>query len=187
MPLVIPTGFSQVTIDHSIPSPGGSKVASTTFGVASEPSALQVTNIFNNYFISVFEPLGSSGVTILGASMRDELFTYEYEDPTAGTNTLALAPPNVTLLVKKSTNGAGRKNRGRMYPPGLCYETTYDETGTMTIGSLNDYQDAFDAFLEGLSLSAAEMVVLHNDETAPTVVQNLVVDPVAATQRRRLR
>lgn len=187
MPLVIPTGFSQITLDFRIPAPGGSKVASTTFGVGAPPAASDLTTICDQWALTVWSLLGSDQCTFLGGSMRDALFTYEDVRSEDGTKTLELPPPNVTLLVKKVTNGAGRKNRGRMYPPGMVYETTYDATGQMSESDAGDYTDILDDFRQWCNDEGYDMHILHTDETAPTAVQNLVADRTAATQRRRLR
>lgn len=187
MPIVIPTGFSQVTLDFQIPAPGGTKIASTTFGVGTLPSAALLDGILDSYNTTVWQVVGSTQCTMVGGTIRDALFTYEapYSEP--GSVATALAPPNVSVLVKKVTVGAGRKNRGRLYPPGIAYDNTFNDGGEMTITDAGEYTAAFENFREAMQEEPGGMVILHNDETAPTPIVALQAERVAATQRRRLR
>lgn len=185
--LVIPAGFSQVTLDFTLPAPGGVKTMSTTFGIAEEARATMLESVAELYSDVVWGVLGTNEGRMTGGTVRDSLSTYEYAMAVDGPGTASLAPPNVTLLVKKVTSGAGRKNRGRMYPPGLVYEGTYNNAGVMSNSDVAEYNAAFADFVAGLEDLAAPMVILHNDETAPTPVGVLAVQPIAATQRRRLR
>lgn len=187
MPIVIPNGFSQVVLDFTIPAPNGDKVCSTTFGVSQIPTAQVLESICDIYEETVWVPAGTTRGRFVGGSIRDSLSTFENVRSVPGGGSGAMYPPNVSLLVKKVTNGAGRKNRGRMYPPGLVYEATYDDQGVMSPTNLGEYQDFFDDLVAGLDTLGAGMVVLHSDETAPTGVVSLAVQAVAATQRRRLR
>lgn len=185
--IVIPTGFAQVTLDFQIPAPGGSKVASTTFGVSNNPGPTLISAICDVYNDTVWQVVGTVRGRMIGGTIRDSVSTYEHVMDEPGTVAIALPPPNVSLLVKKVSSGAGRKNRGRMYPPGCVYENTYDDSGEMNSTDLADYNAAFADFLAALETLDAEMVILHNDETAPSPIGALAVQSIASTQRRRLR
>jgi hypothetical protein len=114
--------------------------------------------------------------------------------------------PNVALLIKKITLLGGRRGQGRMFQPGLS-EGIVDHDGGLNAAFVIAADGRYLAFLNALTAENVPMVVLHNlpfvwvlNENgqprrqevagaipAPTVVQDLRVDPTAATQRRRLR
>ena len=108
----------------------------------------------------------------------------------SGINGAANTPPDspqVALLVKKSTAGGGRQQRGRMFLP-IVAESQTDAGGMLTTASLNAFETAVDAWLADLAVRNVPMVLLHNAvETLPTPVVGLTVDVRVATQRRRLR
>lgn len=96
------------------------------------------------------------------------------------------ASSQVAYLVRKNTGLGGRRGRGRMYLPGVN-EAAIGSDGVLDSTFLGELQDEVDEFVGSLSLASLPMVVLHDDATAPTAVTTLVVQPVVATQRRRLR
>ncbi len=96
-------------------------------------------------------------------------------------------PPNVAVLVKKRTALGGRTNRGRFYIPWYVNETSIDEAGQLDSGSKAEIQTAMNALRGNLAVAGVPMVVLHStDPAVPAVVIALTLDPLVATQRRRL-
>lgn len=130
----IPIGNSQVTIKFLMPSPGGLRNAALVFGVATSPDPVTLTQIITLYNDDVFHDLGSDKVSIVGGRMTDNVAIADSSVSFTGGHGGALPPPNVSLLVKKVTGLGGRINQGRMYPPGLVYENTYDDSGIMSAG-----------------------------------------------------
>jgi hypothetical protein len=96
------------------------------------------------------------------------------------------APPNVAYLVRKGTALGGRKNRGRMYLPGVD-EGEVLQGGTIQPGKLAGVEAAVDAFMAAMIADGHTLVVLHNGPEIPTEITSLTVDGTVATQRRRLR
>ena len=105
-------------------------------------------------------------------------------------------PVNTALLVRKVTPFGGRRNRGRFYWPGLVQDASVDELGVVTPARVTSLQSDFNTFRNNLEtgLSATEvptpMVILHDvteGAVLPTDVTGLIVQPVMATQRRRMR
>ncbi len=95
--------------------------------------------------------------------------------------------PNTALLVKKSTAVGGRRGRGRSYWPGI-EEGVIDAYGNIDPTAQSTFQDILTTFKNALSDSSIPMVVLHAQSGfTPHLVSSLAVQPVAATQRRRLR
>lgn len=104
-----------------------------------------------------------------------------------GTLTNEGVTPNTALLIKKTTAVGGRRGRGRMYWPGI-EEGVIDAYGNIDPGAQSTFQDKFTSFKESLSTNDVPMVVLHGQSGfTPHLVSSLIVQPVAATQRRRLR
>jgi len=95
--------------------------------------------------------------------------------------------PNCALLVQKRSGVSGRKNRGRFYWPWAINNASINEAGVISTGTVNDFQDIFDNFLENLSTEGIPMRILHNSAGTPAPVIGLSVSPLVATQRRRLR
>lgn len=104
----------------------------------------------------------------------------------AGVGT-SVVPPNWSVLISKQTASGGRKNKGRMFVPGLA-EGSVDNAGVINSAVLPDWQAACDAFFDGMVAADMTLVLLHNhpDDT-PTFLTGLQVQSTGATQRRRMR
>lgn len=109
---------------------------------------------------------------------------------TGGSASATTLPPNCAVLVHKRTALGGRRHRGRFYLPWVAGEATVGEDGTIGATQVTQYQTAVNAFRSALSTAVTPMVVLHSlgrtSVPAATPVSALTVDPLIATQRRRL-
>lgn len=94
--------------------------------------------------------------------------------------------PSATLLVQKVTALGGRRNRGRMYWPGLT-EADVDVAGNIAGARVTAFSGGFGDLFADLTAAGMEPVVLHSDAGAPTPITTFNVESQAATQRRRLR
>ena len=111
--------------------------------------------------------------------------------PLPGTGgTLGTLIQNTTCLVKKLTDEAGRKFRGRCYmPPISLAEVDVNNVGMIDPTTLATIQTNFDSFtgaFEGDS-NVGDLYLFHTDATAPTQITSFQVEGQVATQRRRLR
>jgi hypothetical protein len=110
----------------------------------------------------------------------------------AGNSGLATVPQNTAWLVKKISGLGGRRNRGRMYFPGVS-ESVVDNKGELTSGQITALNTLVGSLKVGGSVHTAfgflgQMQILHETGSqTPTEVTDLVVQKVVATQRRRLR
>lgn len=118
-----------------------------------------------------------------------------------GSNTDPVPPSQVALLLKKNTGLGGKKNRGRSYFPWFVSSLNVSETGVVSNAEIVAIQALATAFLAdlvtaGIPMAIANRVmVLTPPDTRPHVteihggpmVTSYVVEPVVATQRRRLR
>jgi hypothetical protein len=105
-------------------------------------------------------------------------------------------PGNCAVLVHKRTARGGRRGRGRWFIPWTIGESNVDEAGKITPANVTQLQTEMTALLGDFDSIGLPLVVLHepsapdaeNPTTAglPNRVTQLVVDPLIATQRRRL-
>lgn len=126
---------------------------------------------------------------VVGKTTGDTAFT-----STVGAGNGALTgaglPQNCAWLVRKRSPLVGRKNRGRMYVPGVR-ETNVNEVGIIENTEVAGAQTAWNTFqanIEG-DPNFVGLAILHSlgDATLPTPISALEVDNVIATQRRRMR
>lgn len=113
----------------------------------------------------------------------------EFNAPISGTSGATTSlPQNCCMLIKKHTASSGRSNRGRMFtPPFNLAEANVDQNGAIAGGTVTSVQTDWDFFLSELVNEGLEPVLFHSEPTASTTITSLVVDPIIATQRRRLR
>jgi hypothetical protein len=98
-------------------------------------------------------------------------------------------PQNVSLLIEKLASIGGRRNRGRFYVPGIN-ELDILSNGAVDPTARTAWQTGANNFYLGFdsAVNVGDPVILHTlAPFTPTVVDQFVVDPVCATQRRRLR
>jgi hypothetical protein len=97
-------------------------------------------------------------------------------------------PQNCSVLVRKTTAVAGRRNRGRMYlPPYGLGEVDVSKSGMISSALMPTLQSQVSEGFPG-----DDFVILHEalgvtPAPPPTPITGLVVDRRIATQRRRLR
>jgi hypothetical protein len=203
MPTVIPNRYAHCTT--FIQGPNVNTDCAVTFGLYRAPVSASADaskeDMFDSFRLASINLWSASlgqGYTLNGLRMvgREDGDLYQFDAGLSltGASTNPIAPPQVALLVKKTTNGAGRKNRGRMYLPGIIERTAIDGSGQVAAGYLAAVQGRLDTFLDELEngpvLSTADafhMVVLHGDATTPTRVTSLRAQALMATQRRRIR
>jgi hypothetical protein len=114
----------------------------------------------------------------------------------SGSETGAMPPPSVSLLVKKSTNLGGRQGRGRCFIPWVVQEAGVNDIGNLDGGTLSARQADATAWFEdlednGVTAENTPVYLLHDEPLvgpapAPTIVVGLTVDQLVANQRRRL-
>lgn len=183
----IPSGFSLVTHVVRIPSPGGTRDATCSYGIAGVPSATTASDVHLSFSNTVVNDLMSSSATLLRTEVRNRTVAFSANTTVTGTKGADLAPPNVSVLVKKNTGLLGRKNTGRMYVPGIAQDGTFNSAGQMSPGDLTVYQDTFQAFFASLTGKGALPYIFHNSNDTPTKIIGFVAQGTASTQRRRLR
>lgn len=127
--------------------------------------------------------------------------------PAVGPNTDPGMPGNVSVLVRKITDGGRGQRNGRMYLAGIAEAftaaTTHNELSPSIVTTINgrmaDFLTAVDGDhdLGGVTAaytanSVVTRVLTRDPDGKPltgdfATIQSLIVDPLLATQRRRLR
>lgn len=202
MARVIPPGYAEVRFVQKALGDPDPYICTLGVGVAEaggdfEQAAVTAATAWVNNIL----PGQSSSLTLVqvdllvGQDGGDPLITTSVQGVAGGTSSNML-PQNCAVLVQKRTGLAGRSNRGRFYIPLLAREAQVDQYGTIDSAERSDYQNSVNGFLGDLQSPELEFpalppVILHNSRGAdtpdPTLITSMIVDPVIATQRRRLR
>lgn len=106
--------------------------------------------------------------------------------PVGGGGTANICPVNVTLAIKRQTGVRGRRNRGRIYHPGIGTDVI---TGVNIVVStaIPGFVNGYNTLLSAMNTAGFTEVILHrSDGTSTPVTDYLVVDEVVDSQRRRL-
>lgn len=106
--------------------------------------------------------------------------------PTAGTMDIGSAPLNATLCLKRTSNTAGRRKRGRTYcfPPGSDQVV---DPGHWAASYVTDAIDAWNALRDALvTISLPLCIASHVAEADYIQDEFVAVDNVIDSQRRRL-
>ncbi len=201
MPLDIPIGFAHVV--HSLRLVGDNEPMAVTFGVELSPDVPLAPNSVANDLHNAF---GQSWQATLGNPYK--LVQTEIRFPSgdqggfglgifvgdfAMANAGSFLPQNCAYLIHKRSGLGGRRHRGRCYMPGVN-DVLIDDKGLLNGTALTGVGNASEAWRIAIEAVGGvdRMVILHTIPvggvvTAPTPVTVLNVDPVIATQRRRLR
>lgn len=191
MTLNIPAGFANVIFGYR--SPVGGKGCSTAIGfdLPSTLDGAQFLTAFTALSATDLGPHCGVGWSLTSFVMEDNVSRFEQDFESPGSAPSNPPAPNTSLLFKKTTGLRGKAFQGRMYVPGgYCDEgeissggiidnTTHDEIEALWQGALADMLTA---------LGGDNLCLFHNNPaTAPTVLTDLSLEPMIATQRRRLR
>ncbi len=200
MALVIPPGFLawQLRLRHVT----GTRTNTITGGSGNNSGSVDPVIVANLVYFALTAVGGirstiDSSVLMQGVSVQ---IGQDGGPPTIGESTteavfgarvMASVTPNVALLVKKKTSLGGRKHRGRWYIPWAVNESDADENGFILAADVQIAQTQMNNTLANLSGSGVALHILHNfvagsPTPAPTQVNQLLVDPLVGTQRRRL-
>jgi hypothetical protein len=204
MPTIIPVSHARVI--HSLTLVGDPEPMAVTYGVIYGPEVdLQAAT--NEMHDAMGDLVGQILPTayVLGSTEVHARFTageplsvlvHAVDRP--GTGVSPVLPQNSAVLIHKRTTRAGRRGRGRIYMPGVI-EGSCANNGVLDGAHRASLQNIWTAFLARFGaagpLGDVNMVLLHNGPLLsegdplyePTLVTSLFVDPVIATQRRRLR
>lgn len=192
---IIPPGYAQITIPvaHSAVS----RAAAVVFGVdvSGQPDPDLLAIAVQSRFVTAFASQIDSNCTIGPARSvvgqdggENTQGSSDFTNP--GTRSSDSATPQIAVLLRKRSSRGGRRGQGRMYLPFALAESALSEGGIITSTTVTSLQTSCDTFMSGLQADSLDMVILHSvgltTPGSPNVVTTLTVDPICATQRRRL-
>ena len=155
-------------------------------GVSRDPNGATLDDV-EEWATTILLPATSDAYFLERIVMRNDVNVIERLIGEPGELTDQVTPPNTALLIKLTTDLIGRKNRGRMYLPGLIRDTDCNNSGIISVGAMNDLASVTTSLFTALAITEAEPVILHSDESEPTPVTGGSGSNVLATQRRRQR
>jgi len=198
MALIIPDGFGQAVYELALA--GDNEPIVVTCGhdatefvgtFQEEANALHtafkaevlptMTNDYTSVGVTWYRSAGSDVPIVITSTTAAQV----------GPGSAAGLPQNCAMLVRKRTDLAGRRGRGRLYLPGL-EEGLVNELGVITGTAVDAFQAQFNEWHAALVALPLPPVVLHRSEGAgveppPTPITSFSVDATIATQRQRLR
>lgn len=138
-----------------------------------------------------------SDFTLATARWETETFSGDLPAGLVGGASITGPPINTSVLFSYSAAEKGPRNRGRSFWPGLLSETQVDERGVILPArvlqlqvELADFLNAAGAVPNNLGQSISQSST-PGQNTPPIhpwpIVNSVVVQPIAATQRRRMR
>jgi len=197
--LIIPEGYGSATMtwtNADLPSP-----VTVTCGfknnVAFSPPEVVAEAIFG-YWVDLAAPCHADQMMIgwtfdsvyVLQDRGDGLESATYASPVAGSQVIAGNPQQPAyspLVVSKTTSSAGKKFRGRMYPP-MTYggEPSVSVAGYIEpLVALPQIRANYAALFDAWDGGDFTPYLLHSDATAPTPINSFLVRPIVGTQRRR--
>lgn len=189
--MTIPAGFGQISVEHSGGGIVGSAFWTLGFDNNASDTAADIADYINTTLIGGdYLDCLSSSVFFVGVHVKlgpdatgPSAFEANGNNGTVGGNA---APPNIAGLVHKNTSLGGRQGRGRLFVPGLA-EAFLAQDGLITSEYSGLLQTLFTGLGGSMILNSLPPMLLHADALSPTAIDTLTVDPMVATQRRRLR
>lgn len=196
MGVIIPEGFGIAKLRWK-PLTSPDEVI-TTFGFLHDPlvSAEDEAGAIRTIAIATNRPLNPARYSTRYQSVGVEVTVMTGTGPVTGesvafvtgTGTGTPLTTNTAVLLKKITARGGRKGRGRMFIPGIgVSEIDVDEVGIIASGDVSALQGVWGGFFDDLSASPTLPVLLHSDGGPPDSITSVQIQPIVATQRRRLR
>jgi hypothetical protein len=193
MPLVVPLGFAQLIFRFQLAGDPEEMITTIGIDITGGPADTQVVaDERRDQFLAAISASQMSGAyTFVGVTVRTwDGRVYESLSGRVGTGGGgAQLPQNCAYLLKKVTASAGRRNRGRMYVPVFIgAEGDVDNTGKITESVRLAIQDVFrPAFFKLTDVILHSQAGIGPAPGPPTPITALNLDPVIATQRRRMR
>ncbi len=201
MPQLLPIGFGQVL--HELRLTGDPEPMAVTYGVKLDaggvPDPALTCDQLHEFFFTAFGTLIANDYTLFSTELKwNESLGVGVQlnlhvEPKVCTSASAALPQNTAALISKRSAQAGRRHRGRLYLPGLA-EGSVDAKGVINANLAGDFAAKLGPWLTNLRTlvpAVDEMVILHSTGISgaptPTVVTQLLLDPIVSTQRRRLR
>jgi hypothetical protein len=159
--------------------------------------SIRLANVIRQSWVDNLRALTDSDLTLVSVRWEIALSSGEVSVNLPGSLSLTGTPPNTAFLASYATSYKGPRGRGRNYWPGLLPEAAVDERGVINPTNVTNFGTALFNFFDDIEAdpSGIRQAIAQSDEsgqvTSPIVpwpvVTNRIVQPIAATQRRRMR
>lgn len=187
------SGFAEVIFKSALSAGYREQQTACAFAIAGfDPvdGPHDIFDLWQNFVVGLGWPSTAfaTGVQVrVGTADPSGPLVYEWAVPEAGSGSNATLTPQCSLLVTKRTNLGGRAGRGRMYV-GAPLEDYVNNVGVVDGTYLGNVQTALDTLISGTeTIIGGDAYLLHSGPTpAPTLITSLTVQPLLATQRRRM-
>lgn len=157
----------------------------------------RVAGLISQAWTDRLRALTDSDLTLVSVRWETQNFSGEVAKNQAGGLNLTGTPPNTAILASYASVRKGSRGRGRNYWPGILPEAAVDERGVITPTNVTAFGVALTAFFDQVEADPAGInhAIAQTDTPGqatppllpwPAVVSR-VVQPIAATQRRRMR
>lgn len=197
----IPAGYASCVLAGNLSV--GTEIFNLTFGIefTAEPwTAADTEALYDDLVVPMASETNVNWsyekLTVRLQGLAGDLQQFEHVERTQGSRVAASEPGNIATLIRKRSNLAGRRYRGRWYWPGLLSDADVDEAGGILSTRVTAIQADMDTILANVIAHANvdNMVILHAWDPedpppvtpGPTTVVVLQVDNLIATQRRRI-
>lgn len=195
----IPAGFIESTFIFSLAGSTHSMTWTMGWDCADfiTKSPVQMAIELRTAFVTGTKPYTAANIcagwTFQGVHVTKQLETgpISGESLVAVVGTAVATPltPNVAILWNKTTGEGGRRNRGRAFiPPYAPGEASVDSLGVISSGVVTATQTLYDNALATAATDGYDPVLFHQSAPfTPTPITAFTMQPLVATQRRRLR
>jgi hypothetical protein len=192
MAIIIPPGYAEVTVKFRAGGSGrnGNSVFGVKTGDVPTQSAVDtLSTVLSGAYRALLKAPGIYiGIRVLiGQDGGPPAELNSTSGTGAGATNVEMVPPQVQVLIKKTTALSGRHNRGRTFFPD-CPEANILSDGSLQAALVTSYQTVADNIKNAFNTAPtwAGMVLLHQTGSlTPTPVNSYLVQQKAATLRPR--
>lgn len=195
MPVVIPPGFAQFSIEHWLVN--YTRPAVTVWGLALHGDVFDPDDMADtllSIYATNLSPGFDSNVTLRDCKI---VIGQDGGDPVVGQSTTQFngaavresTAPALACLIRLNTGLGGRRNRGRKFLPWALSDNSVSEMGAVEPSAVNGWNTRMANFQAGIELTDWRLALLHGTGSTPvpppTEITNMTCSPVVSTQRRR--
>lgn len=191
---IIPPGYVEAHVRMDFVGDTEPMFTSCGFRVAAPPFTQADADDLIGSMVATFVNATSTdvsfpgGYVLVGNDGDDGRFDVAFTTVLDGDDGSTCLPQNTALLIQKRSGLTGRRNRGRMFLPGVPRNRVADNgvvEASWVAARTADYATWLDGFA---TANVDQAVILHSEAPAtPAVISSFAVAPLVATQRRRLR
>lgn len=197
-------GTGEITLGFLATGNSTYKVATMGFADSTIPTEANAESIKTSVATNFYSRLSSQySIAKVAIRWQQEAGIQRYVETTSTPDLFNGAatplPSNCAIIIQKKTAFGGKKNRGRMYVPGLP-EGLVDQHGNISSSELASLNVVADSIFTGFNAVFDDLVIHHHyppsvgpplagqvdPSQTPTVVTSLEIPVRIGTQRRRM-